>query len=165
MRHVAAVLASVLAPLGLAAACVDEGVTDLGLAEAGASSGAVAPAACPSEAPLAGETCALPAGTTCAFGSCDRRYAVCAGGVWRLSQNDPGQPVCPAKPPAAGEACPPCWPQASSCLYGSADCSAADASANRAVATCASGRWAIGFEPCRDGGGPDVQGDGGPDAD
>ncbi len=158
-------VASIAAALASSASCSDDGATDASLPDAGTSSGAVATATCPMNAPRPGEACLLPEGTTCAFGACETGYARCTGGIWRFSRNDPGQPVCPAQPPASGEACPPCWPAATSCLYGSTDCSAPDASANRAVATCAAGLWSLGFEPCRDGGGPDVQRDGGPDAD
>lgn len=165
LRHVFAI-AAVLAPLSLAASCGSSALGDASSEDAGSSSGAVAPADCPGEVPVTGASCSLPEGTTCAFGACDTRYARCTSGVWQVAQNGPGRPVCPAQPPAVGEACPACWPPASSCLYGSVDCAAADASANRAVATCtAEGTWAIGFEPCRDGGGPDVQRDAEPDAD
>lgn len=162
-------IAVIFGPFGLAAACGSTTTDDGTDVDAGTSSGAVAPAICPADAPSAGAVCTVPEGTTCAFGACDTLYARCVAGVWRLAQNGPGRPVCPAQPPAVGEACPACWPSGSSCLYGSVDCAAADASANRAVATCAEGKWAIGFEPCRDGGreggGPDVQRDGEADAD
>jgi len=42
-------------------------------------------------------------------------------------------------------------------MYGSADCSAADASVNTAVASCADGKWAIDIQPCRTA--LDIQGD------
>jgi hypothetical protein len=165
LRHVAAI-AAVLAPMALAASCGSGATDDPSREDAGSSSGAVAPAACPTAVPVGGASCSLPEGTTCAFGACDTRYARCASGVWQIAQNGLGRPICPAQPPAVGEACPPCWPSSSSCLYGSVDCAAADASANRAVATCGlEGTWVIGFEPCQDGGGPDVQRDAGPDAD
>lgn len=152
-------------PLTLAASCGDGGAVNTTEPDGGAGSSGVASAVCPGAAPRAGESCLLPEGTVCAFGSCDTQYARCTGGVWRLSPNDPGQPLCPAQSPFPGESCPPCWPVATSCLYGSADCNAPDASENRSIATCADGRWSLAFEPCRDGGGADVQRDGGADAD
>jgi hypothetical protein len=46
-----------------------------------------------------------------------------------------------------------------SCRYGSADCSAEDASVNTGIAFCRDEKWVFDVRPCRDGGGPDVQGD------
>lgn len=165
LRRAAALSFFVLVALHVATSCAEAGTDDGTVVDAGSSSGAIAPATCPVVAPPAGGECLVPEGTTCAFGPCDTRFARCTGGAWRYSDNDPGQPICPSQPPAAGESCPPCFPTATSCLYGSADCNAADASTNRVVAACVSGLWTLGLEPCRDGGGPDVQGDGGPDAD
>lgn len=118
---------------------------------------------CPQVAPDGGDTCAFPEGTTCSFGKTCGPYAQCVHGAW-VYGSTPGDPPCPATPPASDSTCPPCWPETTVCRYGSEDCTQADASANRTFATCASGRWALAFSPCADAS-TDVQGDGGADRD
>jgi hypothetical protein len=135
-------------------------------AEGGADDGAVVVGTCPgvTSAPAAGGECILPEGTTCDFGLCGSRLARCTRGVWAFAGNPAPRPVCPALAPNEGTKCPDCWKKDVVCSYGSTDCTLPDASDNRSVASCADGGWVVEFEPCRDAG-PDVQGDGGPDAD
>ncbi|MCL2777707.1 MAG: hypothetical protein FWD73_06855 [Polyangiaceae bacterium] len=114
-------------------------------------------AECPDAAPVDGDECELPEGSACFFGLCPVRVAQCMRGIWHLGQNAPPLPVCPAAPPESASDCPPCWPASVTCMYGSADCSAADASVNTAVASCADGKWAIDIQPCRTA--LDIQGD------
>jgi hypothetical protein len=155
----------VAASVALGGACTTTSVdvsTEAGSGEDGA---ALDLATCPKTAPAGGSLCLLPEGTTCDFGSCGITIARCSQGAWRFASNAPPSPSCPEAPPNPDVACPACWPAAITCPYGSADCSAADASANTAVASCPHGTWVLDIRPCRDGGGADVQGDGGPDAD
>ncbi|WP_146648154.1 hypothetical protein [Labilithrix luteola] len=127
-------------------------------------------AGCPQDPPVEGTVCLVPEGTACDFGGCGSKLVRCTRGVWRYGKNPTPSPVCPPAPPEG--ACPPCWPEFATCTYGSVDCDAPDASVNTAVASCVGGLWDLVIRPCRDGGddsgdggGPDVQGDGGPDAD
>jgi len=115
---------------------------------------------CPDIAPVTGEICLLPEGTVCPFGACGTPIAQCTRGAWQFGENPPGPP-CADSPPASGSACPPCWPATQTCPYGSDDCSKADASVNRTIASCPSGVWTLQFFPCagsRDAG-TDVQDD------
>lgn len=118
---------------------------------------------CPGAAPQAGAECLLPEGTLCAFGACGTPIAVCTHGRWQFGGN-PASPACPDSPPASESACPKCWPETQTCRYGSVDCTAPDASANRTVASCPNGTWVLAFTPCADAS-TDVQGDGGAQKD
>lgn len=152
--------------VGLVGACDGDATDTPGGDDGGAETGSVDPGACPEEAPAPNSLCILPEGTTCDFGRCGTLLARCTLGVWRFGGNPPPQPPCPDPPPNEGVACPACWPVTLSCIYGSTDCSAEDASVNTTIATCPEGRtWVVETRPCRDGGGPDVQGDAEPDAD
>ena len=152
------------AAAALAAACGAASETTAATPEGGAEGGQVVVATCPAAQPTNGSPCLLPEGTTCDFGLCGTRLAQCLRGAWRLAPNEPPAPACPDPAPNPGVSCPPCWPAAVSCAYGSTNCSLADASDNTTVASCPAGGWVVEFRPCRDAG-PDVQGDGGRDAD
>jgi hypothetical protein len=159
----------------IAVACTDEVPAEKPRSDAGGTPATLGDSVCPNLAPTPGERCLLPEGTTCAFGACGSSIAQCTLGAWRYSGNpDSGnlasQP-CPKDFPASESACPPCWPSGLECTYGSSDCSAADASANRTVASCVADpgeplRWSLRSFPCgiMDAG-ADVQGDAAPDAD
>ncbi len=149
----------------LAGACGDSSASVSPGADGGEESGSVQKAECPTAEPDDGSLCLLPEGTTCNFGLCGTRLATCRQGAWILGGNAAPRPVCPADPPAVDLQCPPCWRASDSCTYGSSDCSSADASVNTAIASCPHGTWVLDIRPCRDGGGPDVQGDAGADAD
>jgi hypothetical protein len=153
------------ASTGLAVACSAEIDVAPVAPDAAGDEGSVSPDDCPTAVPVTGASCALPDGTTCDFGQCGTRLARCTRGVWQVGANAPPSPPCPADPPSADVGCPACWPAAVVCTYGSTSCAAPDASLNTAVASCPAGTWVIDIRPCRDGGGPDVQGDAGPDAD
>jgi hypothetical protein len=163
--QIAASLALGSALAAVVAACADDSESSPQAAEGGGEDGSQAVAECPPTAPAPGATCLLPEGTTCDFGLCGTRLARCTSGQWRLGTNAPPSPPCPADPPNPDIACPACWPAEITCTYGSASCSDEDASINTAVASCPNGTWLLDIRPCRDGGEPDVQGDGGPDAD
>ncbi len=128
---------------------------------------------CPTDAPDDGAPCTLPVGTTCDFGSCGTRLAVCRGGVWTYGGNPAPDPPCPTDPPKADSACPDCWPTRKTCTYFAEKCFAPSPDAgpqNIAVASCVASQWSVSIRPCStsDGGedaGADVQGDGGLDAD
>lgn len=174
-----AVSLSVALVFGMASATMTGACTDdLSVApasdDAGGEGGAVERASCPKDPVADGTTCLLPEGTTCSFGQCGDAVAQCTRGAWRYSANPSPKPPCPDIAPSSGATCPPCWPVDRSCVYGSSDCSLADASPNTAVATCGpatGGVWKIDIRPCRDGGdggsdaGADVQGDGEPGGD
>jgi hypothetical protein len=159
---VALALGSLLA--AVAAACGADTEDPATLPERGAEDSGIIVATCPKARPANGTECLLPEGTTCDFGQCGTLLAQCSRGLWVLASNDPPRPPCPDVAPNPGIACPPCWAPAVSCPYGSTDCSLPDASDNKTIATCPDGGWVVEFRPCRDAG-PDVQGDGGPDAD
>ena len=148
----------------LASACGSDASTLTPTQDGGGGDGALPRSDCPKAEPADGTLCLLPEGTTCDFGLCGTRLARCSQGAWRVGGNAAPSPACPKDPPN-NTPCPACWPRAISCPYGSTDCSAADASVNAAIASCPNGTWILEVRPCRDGGGPDVQGDGGPDAD
>jgi len=143
----------------LAGACGDSSATTTQEADGGEESGSGQSAQCPTVEPDGGDLCLLPEGTTCNFGQCGTRLAQCSRGAWIIAGNAMPNPPCPANPPTADVACPACWRTESSCTYGSSDCSMADASVNTAIASCPHGTWVLDIRPCRDGGGPDVQGD------
>lgn len=152
----------------LVSACADDSEVTAVATEGGEGGGPVSTVDCPMAEPPGGSECPLPEGTTCDFGRCGTRLARCTQGRWMVGANVPPSPPCPEAPPNPAVSCPACWPAAISCTYGSSDCSAADASVNTAIASCPNGTWVVDIRPCRDGGGreggPDVQGDGGPDA-
>ncbi len=152
------------AVMALIGACTTATTTDTPSSDAGEGDSAVATAVCPAAAPDAGTRCTLPEGTTCDFGSCGTRLAQCTGGTWRFGKNPPPRPPCPSQPPDIEAPCPECWPAEVTCIYGSVDCSAADASVNTSVASCVNRKWTLDVRPCRDAG-ADVQGDSAPDAD
>lgn len=157
----------------IAVGCTDEVPVDKARPDSGAPPAALGESVCPDVAPAPGEACLLPEGTTCAFGACGSPIAKCTLGAWRYSGNpDSGNPTpCPKDFPASESACPPCWPSGVECTYGSTDCSAPDASANRTVASCVGGpgeplRWSLRSSPCAvTDAGADVQGDADADAD
>jgi hypothetical protein len=159
----------------LSEACNGDGAAPSTAPDSGSTTGAVGDGICPALAPSPGDPCLLPEGTTCAFGSCGTAIAQCLYGTWLYGGNVGPTPVCDPAPPTEGTACPPCWPPAVVCRYGSLDCSAADASANTTLATCPSGSWRLLYSPCADAGdaghdgsadaGTDVQRDAEPDAD
>jgi hypothetical protein len=165
LAQVAAALIACAASVAVIGACADEPAAEPPQPDSGVDDGAVATAICPTIAPEAGAKCVLPEGTTCDFGFCGTVLARCTGGIWRFASNAPPRPLCPdAAPPDDEAECPQCWPEDVACIYGSQDCSAADASANTAVATCLARRWTVEIRPCRDAG-ADVQGDAQQDAD
>jgi hypothetical protein len=163
--QIALVLALGCALMAAAGACADDSTATPEVEDGGGEGGSVSRDDCPAAAPVNGSVCLLPEGTTCDFGLCGTRLARCSQGVWQLGANAAPRPPCPADPPSTDIPCPACWPVAVSCTYGSTDCRAEDASLNTAIASCPNGTWVIDIRPCRDGGGPDVQGDGEPDAD
>jgi hypothetical protein len=165
LGSLAAALLVVAAAVALGGACTTMSVDVSTEAGSGDDSAALDRASCPKAAPTGGALCLLPEGTTCDFGGCGITIARCSQGAWRYASNTPPTPPCPEAPPNPDVACPACWPAAVTCPYGSTNCSAADASANTAVASCPHGTWVLDIRPCRDGGGSDVQGDGGLDAD
>ena len=145
--------------------CGGSNVGDLVVVDGGSTPNSLDRAECPDAAPVDGAECELPQGSTCIFGFCPVRVAQCTRGIWHWGQNALPLPVCPAAPPESASNCPPCWPALVTCTYGSTDCSAADASVNTAVASCADGKWAIDIRPCRGNAGADIQGDAEPSAD
>ncbi len=167
----AALIAVALA--AIAAGCTEDPLAESPRSEAGAPPAVLGDSVCPVVAPDAGEGCLLPEGTTCAFGACGSQIAECTLGAWRFSGNKQVEPPCPTDFPASQSVCPPCWPATKECTYGSRDCSAEDASANRTVASCVDGgagqpaRWALRTLPCAkpSDAGADVQGDADADAD
>jgi hypothetical protein len=163
--QIAASLVVGAAAAALAGACGDSSSTTSNGLDSGQETSSVTLAECPPAEPTNGSVCLLPEGTTCDFGQCGTRLAQCTRGTWRLGANAAPNPPCPADPPSTDMKCPACWPAKVKCTYGSTDCSAADASVNTAIASCPNGTWLLDIRPCRDGGGPDVQGDGGADAD
>jgi hypothetical protein len=169
MAALAAALVGAAAAAALAGACTSGSGTTPVDSDAGAETGSVQTAECPTLEPTNGSVCILPEGTTCEFGQCGSRLARCTRSAWNVGTNAAPSPPCPADPPSGDSKCPACWPPQVSCTYGSSDCSAADASVNTAIASCPNGTWILDIRPCRDGGiddsGPDVQGDAGTDAD
>lgn len=151
--------------IAAAGACADDLESTPPEADGGGETGSVSSDDCPGAIPTNGAVCLLPEGTTCDFGQCGTRLARCTRGAWQVGGNPDASPPCPTDPPSADGGCPACWPSNLACTYGSTNCSAEDASINTAIATCPSGTWVLDIRPCRDGGGPDVQGDGEPDAD
>ena len=143
----------------LAGACGDGSAAVTPETDGGEESGSGQRAECPTVEPADRSLCLLPEGTTCNFGQCGTKLAQCSRGAWIIAGNAPPSPPCPVDPPTTDVACPACWPPAVSCTYGSSDCSLADASVNTAIASCPHGTWVLDIRPCRDGGGPDVQGD------
>jgi hypothetical protein len=154
----AAAAAAVVAACGM-----DDSVTPEAL-DGGGEGGAAPDGGCPTTRPTTGTACTLPEGTTCDFGLCGTRLAQCSRGTWVVATNDPPRPPCPEIAPNIDTPCPACWSADVTCNYGSDDCSLPDASDNTTLASCPDGGWVVEFRPCRDAG-PDVQGDGGPDAD
>ncbi|MDB4941870.1 MAG: hypothetical protein JWP97_1404 [Labilithrix sp.] len=161
--RLAAVLVLAMSGVALAAACGSDDPAAAPAPDGGAPDGAMLATACPSAAPAAGSECTLPEGTTCDFGACGTRLARCTRGVWFFAGNPPPRSICPEVAPNAAVACPACWQPEVTCSYGSPDCTLPDASQSTTLASCPDGEWLVEFRPCRDAG-PDVQGDGGPDA-
>ena len=164
-RSAPAVQALVFAACGAltaVASCADDGVDDRPTSDASVDEAGLDRAQCPEAGPAAESACALPEGTTCAFGAC-ATIVICRAGFWRYASNPPPQLPCPEDPPG-DTPCPACWPKGATCPYGSRDCSAPDASVNTTIASCVDGKWSVEVKPCRDAG-PDVQGDAGEDAD
>ena len=161
----ATISTAAVAAAAVAGACGDGSAAVTAGSDGGEETGSVQRAECPTAEPANGSLCLLPEGTTCDFGQCGTRLARCMQGAWKLGGNGAPSPPCPVDPPNTDLQCPACWPAAVSCTYGSSDCSAADASVNTAIASCPRGTWVLDIRPCRDGGGPDVQGDAGADAD
>jgi hypothetical protein len=156
----AAVVGSVAAgSAALAGACGDSSTAVMAETDGGEESGSGENAECPTVEPADRSQCLLPEGTTCNFGQCGTKLAQCSRGAWISAGNATPNPPCPANPPTPDVACPACWQPGISCTYGSSDCSTADASVNTAIASCPQGTWVLDIRPCRDGGGPDVQGD------
>lgn len=120
---------------------------------------------CPTADPGDDAGCALPEGTTCSFGTCGTRIAVCSSSHWIFGSNQPPKPQCPKLAPSQGATCPDCWPANVSCPYAPESCEPNDGSVpNNTLASCESQVWNLAFLPCRDAG-ADVQGDAEPDAD
>jgi hypothetical protein len=138
--------------------------------DGGLDGGGLDKATCPTVEPDAGAGCSLPTGTTCQFGTCGARIAVCERGAWVFADNPPPRPPCPTAPPAPDDPCPVCWP-GGTCTYAPESCvaDAGDGGAipNTAVASCVDSRWTLAFEPCTvpADSGADVQGDADADAD
>lgn len=153
---------ALVTPLASCASDADDSNTDS--PDGGESPGFAAVTTCPEQLPEDGTICALPEGTTCAFGTCGTPLFSCLSGTWRHATNPPPASVCPSQTPEDEAGCPACWSEGVTCTYGSIDCTAPDASLRRATASCDRIRWTVAFEPCRDAG-PDVQGDAEPDAD
>lgn len=148
----------------LAASCAEDLTVRTPTVDASLEDSTVSTAVCPEAMPGGDLACSLPEGTTCDFGGCGTRVAQCSGGRWRVGTNPAPKPVCPAEPPTVDAPCPPCWPESATCSYGSRDCTSAEASLNRSVASCADGRWSLEVTPCRDAG-ANVQADADADAD
>ena len=168
LRTLAQLALALVLGVGLATAagaCGDDATVIPPEADSSDEASSVSRDDCPTTAPVNGSVCLLPEGTTCDFGLCGTRLARCTQGAWQTGSNARPSPPCPEDPPSADIACPACWPVSVSCTYGSTNCAAKDASLNTATASCPSGKWILDIRPCRDGGGPDVQGDGGPEAD
>jgi hypothetical protein len=167
-RRLALLLLALAAFTAIVGACGDGGLAPSAEADSGSAPAAVGEGICPRSAPAPSAACVLPEGTTCAFGACGTPIAQCIHGAWLYGGNPPPRPPCPdPAPPAPESACPPCWPADVTCRYGSEDCSSADASANRTVASCPNGVWLLEFSPCAAPPPParPASGDGGADAD
>ncbi|MBL8608077.1 MAG: hypothetical protein JNL38_12200 [Myxococcales bacterium] len=106
-----------------------------------------AASSCPVEAPANGSACALPEGTTCAFGACGG-FSRCTLGVWHVAPSVPGV-VCPEVRPTPGAACPQCVPAGTVCRYNEACTEGAGVPTSRATCT-ASGRlvWVLETNTC-----------------
>ena len=165
LGRLAAALVLAAGSAAVAAACSEDLEQVPPPPDGGEDSGTVGLSECPKVEPSNRAACLLPEGTTCEFGQCGTRLARCTRGAWMVASNPPPRPPCPEAPPNTDVPCPACWPREISCTYGSSDCSQADASLNTAIASCPQGSWVLDIRPCRDGGGPDVQRDGGPDED
>ena len=167
VAQIAAALLACAAAAAVVSACADDATTDAPPSDGGLDDRAVATAICPARAPESGSRCVLPEGTTCDFGQCGKLLARCTTGFWRFGANADARPPCPAQPPEIASQCPECWPVETTCIYGSQDCSAEDASVNTSIASCVDRRWALEVRACRDAGdaGADVQGDAEADAD
>lgn len=165
VAQLAAALVVGCAAAAIFGACTDGNQTVTESPDSGDGNSSLQKADCPKIEPKNGLQCLLPEGTTCDFGECGTRLAQCTRGAWSVGANAAPSPPCPMDPPNTDIKCPACWPASVTCPYGSLDCSAADASINTAIASCPHGTWILDIRPCRDGGEPDVQGDGGPDAD
>lgn len=165
LAQLAAALVLGSASAAVAGACVDTSLTVADAPDSGDGNSSLQRADCPKKEPQNGSLCLLPEGTTCDFGLCGTRLARCTRGAWSAGANAPPSPACPKDPPNKDVPCPDCWPPLVSCTYGSKDCSLTDASINTTITSCPNGKWVVDIRPCRDGGEPDVQRDGGPDAD
>jgi hypothetical protein len=152
--------------LAIAVACSEEAPAAKSTSNPPPPVGGLEDSVCPVAAPDPGQACLLPDGTTCAFGACNSAIAQCLGGAWHYSGNQAQNPPCPTDFPLAGAVCPSCWAPDASCVYGSSDCSAPDASANTTVASCPGGHWILTTFPCAiSDAGADVQRDAELDAD
>lgn len=158
----------VLALCGVFAAC-DSTRTETPEVEAGVEGEAgIDKVECPKAVPARDAPCALPEGTTCDFGACGTKLAVCTHGLWSFGGNPAPNPPCPGLLPGKGEACPACWPEAKPCPYHPPGCFSEDASDEQRIATasCVENVWAIAYSSCPlFEGGADVQRDAGPDGD
>lgn len=158
-----------LALAAVAAACDVTAPDPMPYGDGGLDGAGLDAATCPAAEPLEGALCALPTGTTCAFGGCAARIARCDRGTWIFAGNAPPRPPCPTAPPAEDEPCPPCWP-GGTCTYVPESCSVAidvgegGALPQTAVASCQDGGWRLAFSPCADSG-ANVQRDADADAD
>ncbi len=166
MSAIRALVALAVAVTASAAACGDGG------GGSGTSDAGVVPVqpdavgSCPAEAPQNGSPCAVPEGTTCAFGTCGG-FSRCTLGTWHVAATVPGV-VCPEARPAPGSPCPPCLPAGTVCRYNEACTEGAGVPTARA--TCArpsSGPglvWALETNTCPEpDGGADGGRDGAPD--
>ena len=150
---VGAVIAS--AGVGLAIACdssSDSPPPEPDAAPAPAAEGSVT---CPAVAPDAGSSCALPTGTTCAFGQCGGVFFSCRSGVWNAAPVTPEPSVCPAAVPDAGMDCPACFYPDASCLYENGCSNNAGIGAIRA--SCGASGWHLATVACT----ANIIGDGG----
>jgi hypothetical protein len=165
LPQIAAALVACALAASIAGACGGDDAVRAPTPDGGGEDSAVVVQGCPkppTPTPPNGSECLLPEGTTCDFGLCATRLAQCLRGVWVFSSNPKPRPLCPAIAPNIGTDCPDCWVADVSCIYGS--CSPPDASDNTTFASCPDASWVVEFRACGDAG-PDVQGDGGPDAD
>lgn len=131
--------------------------------EAGAADDAAraAPAVCPEALPEVGVWCALPEGTTCAYGPCGA-FARCTRGAF-VRATSPRASLCPTSPPPEGSPCGPCFADGGVCAYGDPTC--ADAQVPPAISTCFGGRFATRAIECEAGPGDAAAADSGGDGE
>src|SRR3954471_21412452 len=83
------------------ATCTDDAPPRVDGTDSGAQPGQLEESVCPDAAPESGEGCAVPEGTTCAFGACSTTIAQCTRGTWKFAGNPVPPPTCPIDFPAS----------------------------------------------------------------